>query len=76
MDDYYTDEANLHRYEGHDLVNLRYRYDSADNWYFAARVTNLFDQDYAERADFSAFGGDRYFVGETASLYVTVGSQF
>ena len=76
MDDYYTDEANLHRYEGHDLVNLRYRYDSADNWYFAARVTNLFDEDYAERADFSSFGGDRYFVGEPASLYVTVGSRF
>lgn len=76
MDDYYTDEANLHRYEGHDLVNLRYRYDFADNWYFAARVTNLFDEDYAERADFSSFGGDRYFVGEPASLYVTVGSRF
>ncbi len=76
MDDYYTDEANLHRYEGHDLVNLRYRYDSSDNWYFAARVTNLFDEDYAERADFSSFGGDRYFVGEPASLYVTVGSRF
>ena len=76
MDDYYTDEANLHRYEGHDLVNLRYRYDSADNWYFAARVTNLFDEDYAERADFSSFGGDRYFVGEPASLYLTVGSRF
>ncbi len=76
MDDYYTDEANLHRYEGHDLVNLRYRYDSADNWYFAARVTNLFDEDYAERADFSSFGGDRYFVGEPASLYVTIGSRF
>ena len=76
MDDYYTDEANLHRYEGHDLVNLRYRYDSADKWYFAARVTNLFDEDYAERADFSSFGGDRYFVGEPASLYVTVGSRF
>ncbi len=76
MDDYYTDEANLHRYEGHDLVNLRYRYDYADNWYFAARVTNLFDEDYAERADFSPFAGDRYFVGEPASLYVTVGSRF
>jgi len=76
MDDYYTDEANLHRYEGHDLVNLRYRYDSSDNWYFAARVTNLFDEDYAERADFSSFGGDRYFVGEPASLYLTVGSRF
>lgn len=76
MDDYYTDESNLHSYEGHDLVNLRYRYDSGDNWYFAARVTNLFDEDYAERADFSPFAGDRYFVGEPVSLYVTVGSSF
>jgi len=76
MDDYYTDESNLHTYEGHDLVNLRYRYDSGDKWYFAARVTNLFDEDYAERADFSPFAGDRYFVGEPVSLYVTVGSSF
>jgi len=76
MDDYYTDEQNLHSYEGHDVVNLRYRYDSDNNWYVAARVTNLFDADYAERADYSAFGGDRYFVGEPAQVFFTVGSRF
>ena len=76
MDSYYTDEVNEHEYEGHDVVNLRYRYDSGNNWYVAARVTNLFDEDYAERADYSGFGGDRYFVGEPAQIFFTVGSRF
>ena len=76
MDSYFTDESNLHRYEGHQVVNARYRYDSGNSWYFAARVLNLFDTDYAERADFSGFGGDRYFVGEPTGLYFTIGTQF
>lgn len=76
MDDYYTNETNTNSYEGHDLVNLRYQYETPNNWYFAARITNLFDTDYAERADYSAFGGDRYFIGEPASLYLTLGTQF
>ena len=76
MDKYYTEETNTRQYEGHDLTNLRYQYESGDNWYFAARITNLFDTDYAERADFNPFGGDRYFIGEPASLYLTVGMDF
>ncbi len=76
MDDYYTNETNTNRYEGHDLVNLRYQYTTPDSWYFSARITNLFDTNYAERADFSTFGGDRYFIGEPASLYLTLGMQF
>ncbi|MDG2089617.1 MAG: TonB-dependent receptor [Gammaproteobacteria bacterium] len=76
MDEYFTNEANTNSYEGHDLVNLRYQYQSTNNWYFAARITNLFDTKYAERADWTSFGGDRYFVGEPASLYVTVGTEF
>ena len=76
MDSYFTDESNLHRYEGHDVSNLRYQYDSGNAWYFAARVLNLFDTDYAERADFSGFGGDRYFVGEPRTAYFTIGSRF
>ena len=76
MDPYYTDESNLHRYAGHDIVNVRYQREFSNNWHFAARVLNLFDVDYAERADFSGFAGDRYFVGEPVSLYVTVGSRF
>ena len=79
MGPYYSDESNLFKYEGHDLLNLRYQYDSGNNWYMSARVTNLLDTKYAERADvnaFSAFSGDRYFVGQDRSLYFTVGSRF
>ncbi len=76
MDDYYTNETNTNSYEGHDIMNLRYQYQSNDAWYFAARVTNLFDTNYAERADWTSFVGDRYFVGEPASLYVTIGTTF
>ncbi|MBN4053473.1 TonB-dependent receptor [Haliea sp. AH-315-K21] len=76
MDEYYTNETNTNSYEGHDLVNLRYQYQSNSDWYFAARITNLFDTEYAERADWTSFVGDRYFVGEPASLYVTIGTEF
>ncbi len=75
MGSYYLDETNDHAYAGHDVANLRYSYDRGENWYFAARVTNLFDTDYAERADLG-FGQYRYFVGEPVSLYVTLGARF
>jgi outer membrane receptor protein involved in Fe transport len=72
---YFTDEANTAKYDGHDLVNLRYQATAGDHWYYSARITNLFNTDYAERADF-AFGNDRYFVGEPISLYFTIGQKF
>jgi len=75
MGSYYTDEANTAEYDGHDLVNLRYQANWGERWYYGARITNLFDTDYAERADF-AFGNERYFVGEPISLYVNIGQRF
>ena len=74
MGPYYTDEANLHSYEGHELVNLRFMMEMG-NWHLGARVNNLLDTDYAERADY-AFGNDRYFVGEPRSVYLSVASEF
>lgn len=75
MGTYYTDEANTARYPGHELANLRYQADFNANWYYGANVTNLFDTDYAERADI-AFGVDRYFVGEPRSVYLSIGRRF
>jgi iron complex outermembrane receptor protein len=72
---YYTDEANQNEYPGHDLANLRYNLNINANWHASARVTNLLDVDYAERADFG-FGNERYFVGEPVSLYVSLGARF
>jgi iron complex outermembrane receptor protein len=74
MDSYYTDEENTAEYDGHELVNLRYQASFNEAWYYGARITNLFNTDYAERADY-AFGNDRYFVGEPISLYLTIGRR-
>jgi iron complex outermembrane recepter protein len=75
MDSYFTDEANTAEYDGHDLVNLRYQATMGERWFYGARITNLLDTEYAERADFG-FGADRYFVGEPRSLYFTIGQKF
>jgi outer membrane receptor protein involved in Fe transport len=72
---YYTDPLNTAKYPGHRLLNLRIDYSISDGVSLHARLMNLADEKYAERADF-AFGSDRYFVGEPASIYLGVTSQF
>ena len=63
MDEYFTDEANLNKYEGHDLFNLRASYQVNDRFSVYGRILNLADTAYADRADFG-FGSHRYFPGE------------
>lgn len=63
VDEYYTDPENLHQYEGHDLLHLRASASVTDNLTVYARILNLTDEAYAERADYSGFSGDRYFPG-------------
>lgn len=67
--DYYEDPQNEHSYEGHDLLHLRMNYQWSTTTRLSARLMNLTDEDYAERADYS-FGSDRYFVGTPVSLYL------
>ena len=68
---YYQDPENEQSYPGHDLINLRLRFRATESITAFARIMNLTDEDYAERADF-AFGNDRYFVGEPRSVYVGI----
>ena len=63
MGDYFTDAENLHEYEGHDIINAFVSYSLSDALRVIARITNLTDETYAERADFTNFSGDRYFPG-------------
>ncbi|SDZ80793.1 TonB-dependent receptor [Microbulbifer marinus] len=69
---YYTDPENRHSYPGHELLNLRARWEWQEGWELAVRALNLTDEAYAERADFSNFSGDRYFPGGRRSLYLAV----
>lgn len=62
----------LHSYEGHDIVNLCARWQAVNRWLLSMRLTNLAGSEYAERADYTGFSGDRYFPGECRLLYFGV----
>jgi outer membrane receptor protein involved in Fe transport len=66
---YYLDAENRFRYPGHDLVNLRTRFEIAPRFSITARLNNALDAAYADRADY-AFGRYRYFPGRGRELYV------
>ncbi|MFK7828376.1 MAG: TonB-dependent receptor [Congregibacter sp.] len=69
MGEYYLEPDNNHEYEGHDLANFRASMDMAPGLRASLRITNLLNNDYAERADFG-FGSYRYFVGEPRGMYL------
>ncbi len=71
---YYLEPTDAYDYPGHDLLHLRLRRDLGHSLMLSVRITNLTDEDYAERADY-AFGDYRYFVGEPRSLFVELGWQ-
>ena len=72
MGHYYTDPENLHEYDGHNVVNFRSRWGLSEKITVNASLLNLFDSRYAKRADYTSFGGDRYFPGEPRSLFLGV----
>jgi len=75
MDEYFLDPDNLHKYDGHSLLNLRTSSSLGARWQATLRVTNLLDEKYAERADFG-FGQYRYFVGQPRGAYLELRYRF
>jgi len=69
---YYMDAENLHKYGGYNLLNLRANWEVNDRWNIFARVNNLLDKKYAERADYTFFTEERYFPGTPLNLFVGV----
>jgi iron complex outermembrane receptor protein len=68
---YYLNPENTAAYSGHNLLNIRAGWVLSERLDVGVRVSNLTDEDYAERADFG-FGSYRYFVGESRAVYATV----
>jgi outer membrane receptor protein involved in Fe transport len=66
---HYLDVGNLATYGGHNLLNLRTAWRLSPALALTARLNNLADEYYAERADF-AFGSYRYFPGRDRELYL------
>lgn len=75
VSEYYTDAENLHRYDGHNLVNLQTRWQVTPRLGVVLRINNIADTAYAERADYTSFGGDRYFPGRPRNAMVSVNYQ-
>ncbi len=71
---YDLDAANTARYPGHDLLNLRWQRAFNARWTLSARLLNVQDRRYAERADF-AFAQHRYFPGAGRELFVSIAWQ-
>ena len=73
--EYYTDPGNTQTYPGHTLTNARIAYDVTDDLEAFVLVRNLFDLNYADRADL-AFGANRYFPGEPLNATVGIRKRF
>ncbi len=76
MGDYFTNPENTASYEGHDLLNLRGQYRVNDDVTLSLNVMNLTDEDYAERADWTTFTGDRYFIGQPVRAFFAMEWDF
>ena len=63
MDEYFTEPTNTYVYKGHNLTNLRTVYELSEEISLNLSVLNIFDKEYAERADYSSFTGERFFPG-------------
>lgn len=73
--EYFTNPANTQGYPGHTVFHLRADYDVSETMTAYLIARNLFDLNYADRADF-AFGNERYFPGEPFNITVGVRKTF
>ncbi len=71
VDDYFTDAENNNSYEGHDLLHARVSFKLNDTVTLYARINNLLDDEYAQRADYTSFTGPRYFPGRPRNFLLS-----
>jgi outer membrane receptor protein involved in Fe transport len=71
---HYINSDNTAKYGGHEVFNWRGRFTVNDRTTVFARVINLLDEKYADRADYTVFDPDRYryFPAMPRQLYVGV----
>lgn len=73
--EYFTNPANTQSYLGHTVFNARAAYAVSETLDTYVIVRNLFDEAYADRADF-VFGDERYFPGEPLNVTFGVRKRF
>ncbi len=73
---YFLEPENLREYPGHEVFNLRASYQISPRFSATARLINLTDKRFAERADFTGFTAERYFPGAPRTAYLGVRYEF
>ena len=76
MGNYFLDAENRHRYPGHNISNLRLSHQLDDQFKLYARLLNLTDKAYADRADYTSFSAERYFPGQPRTLSLGIQWQW
>ncbi|CAM2070082.1 TonB-dependent receptor [Sulfidibacter corallicola] len=65
---YFMDPANSHKYDGHDLLDMRWAYQLSNGFRLNVAVRNVADARYAERASYNRFRGAEYAPGRPRSF--------
>ena len=66
---FWLDDENTTRYAGHDVGNIKLRYELNDQFNVFARVMNITDRTYAESASIN-YGSERYTPGAPRQAFV------
>jgi outer membrane receptor protein involved in Fe transport len=67
---YFTDAANTHEYEGHDLFSIRAAYEVTPRFSVYGKLNNVFDERWADRVSYNAFRGQEYAPGLPRTVYL------
>lgn len=73
---YLMDDENTHKYEGHDLFNLRANRPLGKGFELYGRLLNLTDERYATTSSFSMSKGEEFAPGLPRTLYVGLNYAF
>jgi len=69
---YWMDPQNTHRYEGHNLVNLRAALPVTGSVSVFGRLVNAADERFAESASYTAARGEEFAPGMSRTLYLGI----
>ena len=80
LGNYWMDQANTEKYDGHDLLNVRARYEINKKSTAYIRIMNLTDETYATAATYkpAGFGPEKfeYAPGMPLTLYLGYTQKF
>jgi outer membrane receptor protein involved in Fe transport len=71
MGEYWMDPQNTHRYPGHDVVSMYANIPVVHGFELVGRVTNLFDERFAETSSYTTAQGERFRPGQTRAFFLS-----